>query len=103
MGVAIATIVSSTETILCKPSRIRLLHAWRSPPSPLAGFFAGAEFGLGVWRPIFINEYLLNDTDDVAGQPVQKQPAALRPEHEGEHHRHDHHHLSLRWIYVGLR
>src|SRR5438093_11357428 len=77
-GVAIATIVSSEETIFCNPSRIRsaLLRFFR--------FCSSTEFCFGVGRPIFIDEDLLNDADDVTGQPVQNEAAALGPEHEGE-------------------
>src|SRR5438445_8452728 len=76
IGVEIATIVSSLETILCNPSRMA---------SVSASFFrsvSGGEFGFGVGRPVLVDNDLLNNTDHVTGKPIQNQPAALRPEHE---------------------
>src|SRR5438132_10540222 len=82
IGVEIATIVSSLETILCNPSSMTSISASLFRPG------SGGEFCFGVGRPVLVYQNLLNDADHVAGQPIQDQAAALRPEHEGEHQGH---------------
>src|SRR4029079_17978424 len=88
-GVEIATIVSSAETMRCSPSRMASLV------SVFLRRTLGLKLRLRLWRPIFVDEDLLANTNKIACHPVERQ-SRLRPdEHECEHQRHDHHHLRL--------